>query len=78
MYSRDLSGTYEAVGGFGDYAIYAKQIIDSNENWWFFFYDTTKTGWNFWYSNDRIIPGLTLLGTTVAPFGISGQISLFI
>ena len=68
-----LSGTYKAVGGFGDNVIYEKQSMDLNHNYWFFFYDAKKNGWNFSYRNDRIVPGLTLLRKTVSPFGKSGQ-----
>ena len=44
-----VSGKYKAVGAYGDYAIYEKQIMDANENWWFFYYDTTRNGWEFHY-----------------------------
>ena len=59
------------MGGFGDYAIYEKQTNDAN--WLFFFYDTAKSGWDFGYSSDRIIPGITLLGKTVSEVFPSGR-----
>ena len=64
------------MGGFGDYAIYEKQTTDANRKWWFFFYNTAKSGWDFRYSSDRIIPGITLLGKTVSSGrSVSGKTS---
>ena len=54
-----LSGTYKDVGGFGDYAVYEKQTIDDNGNCWYFYYDTTKSGWNFISTDVRVVPGVT-------------------
>ena len=61
-----ISGTYISVGSLGDYTIYEKQTVDANGNWWFFYYDTTKGVWEFSYSNDRIVPGVTVFGTTIS------------
>ena len=56
-----ISGTYKAVGAYGDYAIYEKQTTDATGNWWFFYYDTTRRGWEFGYVGERIIPGVTVM-----------------
>ena len=61
-----ISGPYVSVGMFGDYTIYEKQTIDANGNWWFFYYDTTRGGWEFSYTNERVVPGVTLMETTVS------------
>ena len=70
-----VSGTYKAVGAYGDYAIYEKQTMDANKNWWLFYYDTTKSGWEFGYSGERVIPGVTWMGTTVLISNKPGEIS---
>ena len=59
---------------YGDYAIYEKQTIDANANWWFFYYNTTRSGWEFHYGVDRVIPGLTLMGTTVSSSNKPGEL----
>ena len=63
-----LSGKFQAVGGFGDYAIYTKRTIDANGNWWFFYFDTSRDGWRFAYSGVKTVAGVSLWGTTVTPF----------
>ena len=59
---------------YGDYAIYEKQTIDANANWWFFYYNTTRSGWEFHYGVDRVIPGSTLMGTTVSCSNKPGEL----
>ena len=61
MNSVVVSGTYKAVGAYGDYAIYEKQSMDANSNWWFFYYDTFRNGWEFHYEVERVIPGFILI-----------------
>ena len=69
------SGVYKAVGAYGDYAIYEKETMDSNENWWFFHYDTTRSGWEFGYGKERVVPGVTLMGSTVSDSNKPGETS---
>ena len=75
-----VSGTYKAVGAYGDFAIYEKQTMDANNKWWFFFYDTTTGGWEFSFSDERVLPGVGVSlvrhanvtlrseGTTISPY----------
>ena len=49
--------------------------MDANENWWFFYYDTTKNGWEFHYGGERVIPDdVTLMGKTVSSSNKPGEI----
>ena len=35
--------------------------MDANSNWWFFYYDTFRNGWEFHYEVERVIPGVILI-----------------
>ena len=52
--------------------------MDANNNWWFFYYDTTRSGWEFGYGSERVIPGVTLMGTTVSISNKPGEISNYL
>ena len=69
------SGIYKPVGAYGDYAIYEKETVDRNENWWYFHYDTTTSGWEFGYGKERVVPGVTLMGSTVSDSNKPGETS---
>ena len=49
--------------------------MDGNNKWWFFFYDTTTGGWEFWYSDERVVPGITLNGVTLKGITLTVSIS---
>ena len=80
MNSVVVSGTYKAVVPmetmeiYETMKIYEKQSMDANSNWWFFYYDTNRSGWEFHYGVDRVIPGLTLMGTTVSSSNKPGEL----
>ena len=62
-----LSGTYQAIGGFGDYAFYQNQTPDANGNWWYFHFDAASNGWNFAFAG-LLVPGQTAWETVISPF----------
>ena len=62
-----LSGTYQAIGGFGDYAFYQNQTPDGNGNWWYFHFDAASNGWKFEF-NESLVPGQTAWETVISPF----------
>ena len=63
-----LSGTYEITGGFDGHALYAKQTIDPNANWWIFYFDAQSNGWEFTYFNKKVSPGFKLSERAVSSF----------
>ena len=63
-----LSGTYQAIGGFADYAFYQNQAPDGNGNWWHFHFDAASNGWIFAYSTELLVPGQTAWETVISPF----------
>ena len=65
------SGKFQAVGGYGNYAIYVKRTIDANGKWWFFYFD--GFGWKFSYSGQKALPGVSLWGTQVTPYDENRQ-----
>ena len=65
-----MRGTYENVGGFGDYAFYKKLTPDANGWSQYLYFDAITNGWSFGWSTSSNIwgPGDTYLTTVISPF----------
>ena len=66
--NQTIPGTYQTIGGFGDYTIYKKQTPDANGWWQYLYFDATSNGWSFGWSADTFGPGDTFLETVISPF----------
>ena len=86
--TQNHTGTYKAIGGFGDYAFYENQTPDTNGNRWYLYFDTVSNGWTISFQigasqstqpgifdvPSMFFPGDSFLGTTISPFDESEQI----
>ena len=62
-----FSGTYQAMGGFGGYAMYQSQSPDQHGNYWYFINYAAGNGWTFAYS-ELLVPGKTAWDNVISPF----------
>ena len=66
--SEKFSGTYQAMGAFGDYAMYKHESPDEHGNWWYFLFDAASSGWTFADNETVLVPGQTAWDNVILPF----------
>ena len=65
--SQMAPGTYQAIGGYGGYAMYQHPSPDQQGNRWYLFFDTASNGWTFMQS-EFLVPGQTVWEAVISPF----------